>query len=51
MIPRIREEWYYRNDYKNSSSSQVGNGGNQIEVGMNDYLSDTTAMEKILLCI
>jgi hypothetical protein len=27
-----------RNDYNNSSSSQVGNGVNQIEVGMDDYL-------------
>ena len=38
-----------RNDYSNSSSSQAGNGGNQIEVGMDDYLRDTTAMEKMLL--
>ena len=27
-----------RNDYSNSSSSQAGNGDNQIEVGMDDYL-------------
>ena len=26
-----------RNDHKNSSSSQAGNGGNQIEVDMDDY--------------
>ena len=38
-----------RNDYRNSSSSQAGNGGNQIEVGMDDYLRDTTAMEAMLL--
>lgn len=39
-----------RNDYNNSSSSsQVGNGGNQIEVGMDDYLWDTIAMEAMLL--
>ena len=38
-----------RNDYNNSSSSQVGNGGNQIEGGMDDYLRDTSAMETILL--
>ena len=38
-----------RNDYNNSSSSQAGNGGNQIEVGMDDYLRDTTTMETILL--
>ena len=37
------------NDYNNSSSSQAGNGGNQIEVGMDDYLRDTTSMETILL--
>ena len=38
------------NDYKNSSSSsQVGNGGNQIEVGMDDYLWDKISMEAILL--
>jgi hypothetical protein len=30
-----------RNDYSNSSCSQVGNGVNQIEVGMDDYLRDT----------
>ena len=38
-----------RNDYNNSSSSQAGNGDNQIEVGMDDYLMDTTAMETMLL--
>jgi hypothetical protein len=38
-----------RNDYKNSISSQVGNGFNQIEVGMDDYLRDTTTMETMLL--
>ena len=38
-----------RNDYSNSSSSEAGNGGNQIEVVMDDYLRDTTAMEIILL--
>ena len=37
------------NDYNNSSSSQAGNGGNQIEVGMDDYLRDMTAMETMLL--
>ena len=37
------------NDYNNSSSSQVGNGGNQIEVGMDDYLRETTTMDRILL--
>ena len=38
-----------RNDYNNSSSSQDGNGGNQIEVGIDDYLRDMTAMETMLL--
>jgi len=39
-----------RNDYKNSnSSSHVGNGCNQIEVGKDAYLHDTTAMETTLL--
>ena len=38
-----------KNDYNNISSSQAGNGGNQIEVGMDDYLRDTTAMETMLL--
>jgi hypothetical protein len=38
-----------RNDYNNSSSSQVGNGVNEIEVGMDDYLWDTTPMETMLL--
>ena len=39
-----------RNDYNNScSSSQIGNGGNQMEVGMDDYLWDTTNMEEMLL--
>ena len=39
-----------RNDYNNSRSlSQVGNGGNQIEFGMDVYLWYTTSMEEILL--
>ena len=38
-----------RNDYNNSSSSQARNRGNQIEVGMDDYLRDTTSMETMLL--
>ena len=38
-----------RNEYKNISSSQDGNGGNQIEVGMDDYLRDMTSMETMLL--
>ena len=38
-----------RKDYNNNSSSQVRNGVNEIEVGMDDYLRDTTTMETILL--
>ena len=37
-----------KNDYNNSSSSQVSNVGNQIEVGMDDYLRHTTTMETML---
>ena len=38
------------NDYNNSiSSSKVGNESNQMEVGMDDYLWDKTAMEEMLL--
>ena len=44
----LRPDSPIRNDYINSSSSQVGNGGNQIEVGMDDYLQDTTSMETML---
>jgi hypothetical protein len=57
------QEWFYqppiqfplrphspiRNDYNNSSSSEVGNGDNQKEVGMDDYLRDTNSMETMLL--
>ena len=46
----LRRDSPIRNDYNNSSSSsQVGNGGNQIEVGMDDYLQDMTAMEEMLI--
>jgi len=38
-----------RNDCNNSSfSSQVGNGDNQMEVSMDDYLQDMTSMEAML---
>ena len=37
------------NDYNNSSYSQDLNGGNQIEVCMDDLLWDMTAMETMLL--
>ena len=45
----LRPDSPIRNDYNNSSSSQADNGGNQIEVGMDNYLRDTTAMETMLL--
>ena len=45
----LRSESPIRNDYNNSSSSQAGNGDNHIEVGMDDYLRDTTAMETMVL--
>ena len=35
-----------RNAYNISSSSQAGNGGNQIEVGTDDYLRDTLPWRK-----
>ena len=45
----LRPDSPIRNDYNNSSSSQASNGGNQIEVGMSDYLRDTNPMETMLL--
>ena len=45
----LRLDSQIRNDYNNSSSSQAGNGGNQIEVGMDDYLQDTNFMETMFL--
>ena len=45
----LRPDSPIRNDYNNNSSSQARNGGNQIEVGMDDYLIDTTTMETMLL--
>ena len=45
----LRLDSLIMNYYSNSSYSQVGNGGNQIEVGMDDYLRDTTTMETIFL--
>ena len=45
----LRQDSQIRNDYNNSSTSQVGNGVNQIKVGMDDYLRDTTVMETMLL--
>ena len=45
----LRPDSPIRNDYNNSSPSQAGNGGNQIEVGMDDYLRDMTDVEIMLL--
>ena len=45
----LRPDSPIRIDYSNSSSSQVGNRDNKIEVGMDDYLRDMTAMEIMLL--
>ena len=45
----LRPDSPIRNDYSNSISSQVGNGVNEIEVGMDDYLWDTSTMEIMLL--
>ena len=45
----LRPDSLIWNDYSNNSSSQASNGGNQIEVGMDDYLRDTTSMETMLL--
>ena len=39
-----------RNDYNNTNSStEVGNGDNKKEVGMDDYLWDMNAMKTMLL--
>ena len=45
----LRPDSPIRNEYNNNSSSQAGNGGNQIKVGMDDYLRDTTTMDTMLL--
>jgi hypothetical protein len=45
----LRPDSPIRNDYNNSGSSQVGNGINEIEVGMDDYLWDTNSMDTMLL--
>ena len=45
----LRPDSPIRNDYNNSSSLQAGNGDNQIEVGMDDYLRDMTTLETMLL--
>ena len=45
----LRPDSPIRNDYNDSSSSQAGNGGNQIDVGMDDYLRDTIAMETMFV--
>ena len=38
-----------KNSYRNSSYSHVGNGGNEIEVGMDELLRDMGSMELVLL--
>ena len=45
----LRPDSPISNDYNNSSYWEVGNGDNQKEVDMDDYLQDTTAMETMLL--
>ena len=37
-----------RKAYSSSSSSHVGNGGNQIEVGMDDFFWHTSVMDVLL---
>ena len=37
-----------RNAYSASSSSQVGNGGNELDVGMDDLLRKRSAMDAML---
>ena len=38
-----------RNSYNNSSSSHVGKGENEVEVGMDELLWQTSAMDAMLL--
>jgi hypothetical protein len=45
----LRPESPIQNLYSNTSSSHVGDEGNDIEVGMDDFLWDTQAMEGMLL--
>jgi hypothetical protein len=45
----LRPESPIQNLDSNTSSSHVGDEGNDIEVGMDDFLWDTQAMEGILL--
>jgi hypothetical protein len=45
----LRPDSPIRNDYNNSSYSEVGHGDNKKEVGMDDYLQDTNSMETMLL--
>ena len=45
----LRPDSPIKNDYNNSSSSEVGNGDNKKKVGMDDYLWDTNSMETMLL--
>jgi len=45
----LRLESPIQNIYNNTSSSHVGDGGNDIRVGMDDFLWDTQAKERRLL--
>ena len=45
----LRPDSPIRNYYSNNSSSQAGNGDNKIEVSMDDYLRDMTAMKTMFL--
>jgi hypothetical protein len=45
----LRPESPIQNLDINTSSSHVGDEGNDIEVGMDDFLWDTQAMEGMLL--
>ena len=38
-----------RNAYSDSSSSHVGNGGNEVEVGMDELLWQMSSMDAMLL--
>jgi hypothetical protein len=45
----LRLESSIQNLYNNTSSSHVGDEGNDIDVGMDDFLWDTQAVEGMLL--
>ena len=39
----------FQNFYSSTSSSHLGNGGNDIEVAMDDFIWDTQSMEGMLV--